>query len=304
MRKVLVIAGPTASGKTSFSLEMAEVLPGEIISGDSIQVYRGLDIGSGKIRPEEMRGIPHHLIDILDPNASFSAADFQRLARQEIERCPSMPIICGGTGLYLKACLYDYSFEKETEESPADETYEQMDTAALYALLLKLDPAQAEKIHPNNRRRIVRSLTIQKRTGRRQSEMVAAQNHDMIYDVFIAGCTQPRERLYARINARVEQMFRDGLRQEVEGLLGQGIAFSSPCMRGIGYQEWAPYFEHACTEDEVKEEIQKHSRQYAKRQYTWLNHQMPVHWFEPEDPADRQRMKEEILAWKNQSLNG
>lgn len=304
MRKVLVIAGPTASGKTSFSLEMAEVLPGEIISGDSIQVYRGLDIGSGKIRPEEMRGIPHHLIDILDPDASFSAADFQRLARQEIERCPSMPIICGGTGLYLKACLYDYSFEKETEESPADEAYEQMDTAALYALLLELDPAQAEKIHPNNRRRIVRSLTIQKRTGRRQSEMVAAQNHDMIYDVFIAGCTQPRERLYARINARVEQMFRDGLRQEVEGLLAQGIAFSSPCMRGIGYQEWAPYFEHACTEDEVKEEIQKHSRQYAKRQYTWLNHQMPVHWFEPEDPADRQRMKEEILAWKNQSLNG
>jgi len=304
MRKVLVIAGPTASGKTSFSLEMAELLPGEIISGDSIQVYRGLDIGSGKIMPAEMRGIPHHLIDILDPGASFSAADFQHLARREIGKCPSMPIICGGTGLYLKACLYDYRFEEETEESPADEAYEQMDTAALYAMLLQMDPAQSEKIHPNNRRRIIRSLTIQKRTGRRQSEIVAEQQHAMIYDAFIAGCTQPREQLYDRINARVEQMFRAGLQAEVEGLLAQGITFASPCMRGIGYQEWAPYFAHACTAEEVKEEIQRHSRQYAKRQYTWLNHQMPVHWFEPDQPADRDRMKEEILRWKSQSLSG
>ena len=300
MKKVLVIVGPTASGKTAFSLDMAESLNGEIISGDSIQVYRSLDIGSGKITESEMRGIPHHLIDVLDPHERYSAADFQKAARKEIDDCQGFPIVCGGTGLYLKACLYDYSFSEEAEETPADPEFEAMDTEKLYRLLMERDPLQAEKIHPHNRRRMIRTLTIFKRTGKRQSETEQEQSHQMIYDAWIAGCTMPREILHARIEQRVCMMFEEGLEREVEELLDQGVSFDDPAMRGIGYQEFRPYFEHKTELDSVKEEIIRHSRQYARRQYTWLNHQMPVHWFESLDPDACIRMKKEILAWAKQ----
>lgn len=303
MKKVLVIVGPTASGKTDFSLEMAEELHGEIISGDSIQVYRGLDIGSGKIRPEEMRGIPHHLIDILDPKEHYSAAQFQKDARYEIDHCAGFPIIAGGTGLYLKACLYDYQFTEETEESPADPEFEQMSSEELRKLLLERDPKQAEKIHANNRRRMIRTLTILKRTGVRQSEAVASQTHEPVYDIFLAGCTMDKELLHRRIGQRTAMMMEEGLEEEIRNLLAQGVTFDDPSMRGIGYREWKPYFEGECTAGEVLEEIRKHSRQYAKRQYTWLNHQMPVRWFRVLESADRERMKKEILEWAK-NLNG
>lgn len=298
MKKVLVIAGPTASGKTDFAVEAAERLNGEVISGDSIQVYRGLDIGSGKVTKEEMRGIPHHLIDILSPFDNYSAADFQQAARKIIDESEKPMIICGGTGLYLKACLYDYVFEEEEEEA-ADPELEAMDNEALYALLQRTDPVQAEKIHPNNRRRVIRSLTIGRRSGRRQSDIVAAQSHEMIYDAFIAGCTMPRPQLYQKINRRVELMFEAGLQKEVERLLDEGVTFNHPCMKGIGYREWEGFFYGGLTSREVMEEIQKHSRQFAKRQYTWLNHQMPVRWFTPGIPQEREQMLVEIENWIN-----
>ncbi len=297
MKKVLVIAGPTASGKTGFSLETAELLHGEIIGTDSIQLYRGLDIGSGKIRPEETRGIPHHMIDILEPTERYSAAQFQKEARRIIDECAGFPIVTGGTGLYLKALLYDYSFSEEEEDSPADPEFESMDNDALYALLLERDPVQAAKIHKNNRRRVMRTLTILKRTGIRQSDAVRAQNHEMIYDVFTAGCTMDKEKLHKRIEERTRMMIEEGLEDEIRSLLEKGVTFDHPSMRGIGYREWRPYFEGTCGVGEVLEEIRKHSRQYAKKQYTWLNHQMPVRWFDSTDPADRERIKEEILAW-------
>ena len=302
MKKVLVIAGPTASGKTGFAVEAAKRLDAEIISGDSIQVYRGLDIGSGKVTEEEACGIPHYLIDILSPFEDYSAADFQKAAREIIDQKDKLMIICGGTGLYLKACLYDYVFEEEDGDS-ADPEFEEMSSEELYALLLKIDPKQAEKIHPNNRRRILRSLTIARRTGRPQSEIVDSQDHKMVYDAFIAGCTMPREVLYDRINRRVEQMFEAGLQKEVEGLLAEGVSFENPCMKGIGYREWKDFFSGEKNAEEVKEEIQKHSRQFAKRQYTWLNHQMSVNWFRPDIPEERERMLEEIIRWRDSSDN-
>lgn len=298
MKKVLVIAGPTASGKTSFSLEMARLLHGRIISGDSIQVYRGLDIGSGKVTKEERGDIPHELIDILDPDGPYSACEFQKMARPLIEEQDPFPIIAGGTGYYLKACLYDYTFEAEEGDSPADPELEQLDSEELYAMLVKQDPIQAQKIHPHNRRRILRTLTILKRTGHRQSEVEQNQKHEPIYDVFIAGCTMDRDVLYERINQRVEQMFRDGLEEEVKGLLEKGYTFDDPGMRGIGYQEFREYFDGSMSLEETKELIQKNSRHYAKRQYTWLNHQMPVHWFNSLEETERSRMKEEILDWR------
>ncbi len=296
MKKVLVIAGPTASGKSSFAVSAAKRFGGEIISGDSIQVYRGMDIGSGKVTEEEMQGIPHHLIDILDPKQPYSVSDFQKAARGKIGQI-GFPIICGGTGLYLKACLYDYDFEQELEETD-DSDLEEMDSEALYAILRETDPQSAAKIHPNNRRRVIRALQIVRRTGQRKSDLEAMQKHEPVYDFFIAGCTMERSVLYDRINARVEAMFAAGLEQEVRGLLKQGVTFDDPAMKGIGYREFEPYFRGEASLAEVKAEIQKHSRNYAKRQYTWLNHQMPVHWFSVNDPAGREAVLEEIRQWK------
>lgn len=296
MKKVLVIAGPTASGKTSFSIQMAKMLKAEIISGDSIQVYRGCDIGSGKVTAAEMAGVHHDLIDILSPKDRYTSADFQKMARDLIDHADGLKIICGGTGMYLKACLYDYSFGEE-EGPSTDPKWEAYSDDELYALLQKVDPKQCEKIHPHNRRRVMRSLTIYEREGRPQSEIVADQKHEMLYDAFIAGCTMDRDVLYERINRRVEGMFASGLEAEVKELLNQGVTFSDACMQGIGYQEWQPYFAGSCSSEEVKLEIQKNSRQFAKRQYTWLNHQMPVHWFNSLDAKDTKRMADEIQQW-------
>jgi tRNA dimethylallyltransferase len=242
-----------------------------------------------------MQGIPHHLIDILDPKQPYSVSDFQKAARGKIAQT-GFPIICGGTGLYLKACLYDYDFEQEPEETD-DSDLEEMDNEALYTILKEADPESAAKIHPNNRRRVIRALQIKERSGRAKSEIEAIQQHAPVYDFFIAGCTMERSVLYERINARVESMFHAGLEDEVRGLLAKGVTFADPAMKGIGYREFEPYFNGDCTLDEVKAEIQKHSRNYAKRQYTWLNHQMPVHWFDISDEKECEHIVSEIMDW-------
>ncbi|MDD6726173.1 MAG: tRNA (adenosine(37)-N6)-dimethylallyltransferase MiaA, partial [Lactimicrobium massiliense] len=207
------------------------------------------------------------------------------------------PIICGGTGLYLKACLYDYAFPAENHEETIDPALDNMDNDALYALLVEKDPVQAEKIHPHNRRRVMRALTILARQGQTMSSLEAGQTHMPVYDIWIAGCTMDRDKLYARINARVEKMFALGLEQEVKDLLQNGSAFSDQAMQGIGYREFEPYIKGECTLDDVKTQIQTHSRQFAKRQYTWLRHQLPVHWFDITDEKEKQKMIEEIINW-------
>ena len=237
MKKVIVVAGPTAVGKSDFAIEIAKRYGLEIISGDSIQVYRGLDIGSGKVTEEETQGIKHHLIDILSPKESYSVSMFQSMARELMDSSEKPMIICGGTGLYLKACLYDYTFENEAEEAydPALDAYT---NEQLYEMLKETDPMQAAKIHPNNRRRVMRSLTIQKNTGKKQSDIEKEQKHELLYDAYIIGCTMEREHLYARINKRVENMFSKGLEQEIKHLLDAGVCFEDTCMEGIGYKEW------------------------------------------------------------------
>lgn len=296
MKKVLVIAGPTASGKTSFSIELAKRLNTEIISGDSIQVYKGFDIGSGKVTEAEKEGVPHHLIDILEPGTQYSVKDFQKEARTLIDNSSKPMIIAGGTGLYLKACLYDYVFTDE-EASPRNEKYDQYTNRELYEMLVERDPVQAEKIHENNRQRVLRSLTVLDNTGKRQSEIIDEQNHEPIYDFFIAGCTMARDELYERINLRVKMMIEKGLGQEVKGLLDKGITFEDPAMKGIGYREWADYFNGNLSITEVEALIARNSRRYAKRQYTWLNHQMPVHWFDPRNKEERSAMLDEMVKF-------
>lgn len=293
MKKVLVIAGPTAVGKSDFAIEIAKKYNLEIISGDSIQVYKGFDIGSGKVTKEEMQGIPHHLIDILDPKQSYSVSDFQTMARQFMDASDKPMIICGGTGLYLKACLYDYTFEKQEGDAYSPEL-EKYSNEQLYEMLVNSDPLQAQKMHPNNRRRVIRSLTLQKNTGKKQSDIVQQQTHTMLYDALIIGCTMDRTLLYERINQRVEKMFASGLQKEIQHLLNAGVNFTDTCMQGIGYKEWKQYYDGLQTVDEVKHEIQKHSRQFAKRQYTWFNNQMPVHWYDVTSQQDKERIVEEI----------
>ncbi len=295
MKKVLVVAGPTASGKTDFSVELAKRLDTEIISGDSIQVYKGFDIGSGKVTEEEKQGVKHHLIDILEPTIQYSVADFQRNARSLIDESSKPMIIAGGTGLYLKACLYDYEFVEQTLSR--DESLEKYTNHELYEMLLEKDPKQAEKIHENNRQRVIRSLTVLENTGKKQSDIIDEQEHKPIYDFFIAGCTMDREELYNRINLRVHNMIKKGLEQEVKGLLDKGITFDDPAMKGIGYREWKDYCDGNISIDVVEECIARNSRRYAKRQYTWLNHQMEVHWFDPRNNEERQNMLEQMVSF-------
>ncbi|MBR5207749.1 MAG: tRNA (adenosine(37)-N6)-dimethylallyltransferase MiaA, partial [Erysipelotrichaceae bacterium] len=281
MKKVLVITGPTAVGKSDAAVELALKLNGEIISGDSIQVYRGFDIGSGKITEEEMRGVPHHNLDVLDPKENYSVALFQKQARAAIEEITArgkLPILCGGTGLYLKACLYDYEFEQDSRELDLS-PFEAMDNDALVAYLNEKDPESLKSIHPNNRKRLIRACAIAS-TGTTKSESIESQKKEMIYDVLLLGLTCERKVLHERINLRVRKMQQKGLKCEMERLLNEGVTFDDQSMQGIGYKEWRGYFEGNMTEDEVIEAIQLHSRQFAKRQYTWFNNQFPVKWFD------------------------
>ncbi len=301
MKKVLVLVGPTGVGKTEFSIELAKKYNAEVISGDSIQVFKGLDIGSGKIKEEEMQGVLHHGLDILSFKESYSVADFQTFAKEKIDEIHAkgkLPMIVGGTGLYIKACLYDYVFEKQQEiDSDLLSKYEGMSNDDLYAYVQSIDPLQAQKIHINNRKRLLRAALIYDLHHETKSDQIAKQDHKLVYDAMIVGCTMERERLYQRINQRVEKMIEEGLEKEIQGLLDQGINFDDHAMQGIGYREWRDYFEKVKSKEEVIALIQKNSRQFAKRQYTWFNHQMETQWVDVSCESEKCTMMKKIEEW-------
>ncbi len=292
MQKVLVIAGPTAVGKTQFGIRCASLFNGEIISGDSIQIYKGLDIGSAKPDENELSQAKHYLIDIKEADGSYSVKEFQELSRKYIDQISSegkLPIIVGGTGLYIKACLYDYQFFEEDGE---DDQYEDLSNEELYELLKEKDPEALEKIHVNNRRRLIRALNIYEKHHKGISEIKAQQEHRPIYDCLIIGLTAPRKVLFERINERVDRMIEKGLVKEIKTLLDQGITFDDQSMQGIGYKEFRAYFEKEKSLEECVEDIKIHSRHFAKRQYTFFNHQLDVNWFE-----DKQEALKEVEQW-------
>ncbi|MEH6996208.1 tRNA (adenosine(37)-N6)-dimethylallyltransferase MiaA, partial [Neobacillus drentensis] len=248
-QKLLVIIGPTAVGKTKLSIELAKRYNGEIISGDSMQIYRGMDIGTAKIKIEEMEGIPHHLIDIKEPDESFSAAEFQQLVRAKISEITSkgkLPIIVGGTGLYIQAVIYDYQFS----EAPADEEFrlrlekraKEIGNEALHVELMKIDPESARQLHPNNVRRVIRALEIYHCTGKIMSEYQINQQPDLLYETALIGLTMDREKLYERINTRVDIMISEGLLEEVSGLYKQGVR-DCQSIQAIGYKEIYDYID-------------------------------------------------------------
>lgn len=284
MEKVIVVIGPTSVGKTKMGVALAKKLNGEVISGDSMQVYRQMDIGTAKVTIEEMEGVTHHCIDILDPKDQYSVHDFQQTVRKQITEITNrgrVPIIVGGTGLYIKAALYDYTFsEMENNHDKINKKYKDYTNEQLYAHLKQIDEESAKILHFNNRRRVLRAIEIYEQTGQKKSEMINEQEHICLYDAYFVGLTLPRELLYERINLRVDLMMKNGLQGEMESLIKQGLTRENQSMKAIGYKEWFDYFEGKCDLNEVSENIKKHSRQYAKRQYTWFKNQFDVHWYD------------------------
>lgn len=283
MEKVIVVVGPTGVGKTKMGVALAKHFNGEVISGDSMQIYKTMDIGTAKVTREEMGGIAHHLIDIKDPTENYSVKDFQdevRLKVKEITNRGKLPIIVGGTGLYIKAALYDYEFgESQMDHQEYIEKYRNYSNDELYSLLTKIDEKSAKELHLNNRQRVLRAIAIYESTGIKKSETVAKQNHELVYDAKFIGLTLERDVLYERINQRVDLMMKQGLLQEINGLMKKNYLNNLQSMKAIGYKEWFDYYKGVQTLEETLELIKKNSRNYAKRQYTWFNNQIPVKWF-------------------------
>lgn len=243
-----------------------------------------MDIGTAKVTNEEMEGIIHHCVDILEPIDTYSVKDFQDTVREKINDITSrgkMPIIVGGTGLYIKAALYDYEFS-ETQDDHAyyKEKYKDYDNEALFQHLMTIDSQSAKELHPNNRQRVLRAIEIYEQTGQKKSDILAKQQHICLYDAYFVGLTLDRALLYDRINLRVDKMKDMGLKAEMDSLYRSGLTRSHQSMKAIGYKEWFDYYEGLISKEDVYENIKKHSRQYAKRQYTWFKNQFDVHWYD------------------------
>ena len=288
MPKVLVICGATASGKTSLSVACAEKLNTEIVSADSMLVYRGLNIGTAKPTAEERKGVKHHMIDVVSPFDNFSVSDYEKAALPIVENLLAQgktPIICGGTGFYVNALLYKSQFGNTGASAEVRQKYETLyqekGKEYLHALLSEKDPESAKKLHENDVKRVIRALEIYDVTGKPKS----MQCDELVprFDFVALSIDYPRELLYERINLRVEQMFECGLMEEVQALLASGVSKSTQCMQGIGYKEIVEGLESGASIDEIKELIKKNTRNYAKRQITFFKRMENHVHLSPED---------------------
>lgn len=288
---IIAIVGPTASGKTELGVALAKAIDGEVISGDSMQVYQGMDIGTAKVTPDEMNGIPHHLIDILKPDETYSAYDFQQQAQQlitDITARGKVPIIVGGTGLYIQSVIYDYQFDDETispetEQRVAEQMAElkSYTNEALHDYLGTFDPNSQREIHPNNRKRVERAISYYLSTKKVLSNRKKSTQLTENYDTLLVGIEMSRDTLYSRINSRVDMMLSHGLLDEVQELIELGYE-SCQSMQAIGYKEMIPVIKNEMPLDEAITLLKQHSRNYAKRQMTWFTNKLNVHWLDRE----------------------
>lgn len=281
MIEVMAIVGPTASGKTALGIELAKAFNGEIINGDSMQIYRDMSIGTAKVKPEEMAGVTHHLLDIKDPEEPFSVAEYQKLVRDkiaEIKQKGKLPIIVGGTGLYIQAVLFDYRFsESQVDENLRNELYTELEEFGplhMHEKLMQLDPEI--DIHPNNTRRVVRALEIILGSEQKVDRSLALEP---MYNELIVGIDIPRALLYERIDRRVDAMMEEGLIREVEALRERGIR-DVQSIQAIGYKEIYAYLDGKLELDRAIELLKKNSRNYAKRQLTYFRNKLPVFWID------------------------
>ncbi|WP_205839241.1 tRNA (adenosine(37)-N6)-dimethylallyltransferase MiaA [Velocimicrobium porci] len=302
---LIVLTGPTAVGKTELSIELAKLVNGEIISADSMQVYRHMDIGTAKITPEEMQGVKHYLIDVLNPDEEFNIVLFQTLAKQamkEIYEKGKIPILVGGTGFYIQSVLYDIDFTK----TQTDSTYRmELESLAkekgafyLHEQLQKIDPASAKKIHANNIKRVIRALEFYKLTGKKISEHnEKEQSKESPYNFAYFVLNQDRKVLYERIDKRVDNMVKHGLIQEVKSLYEKGYQKNLVSIQGLGYKEIISYLEGDCTLEEAVYILKRDTRHFAKRQITWFKREKEVIWVDKQNKTE-----DEILAILKQEL--
>lgn len=299
MLKLAAIVGPTAVGKTSISIAVAQAMNAEIISCDSMQVYKGMDVGTAKASPGELKQVPHHLLDILEPDQAFTVADYQKIAKQKINQLNQqgkIPLMVGGTGLYYQAVVDDYPFFPNESQDIVRRKWEnickEMGLAYIYEQLLKVDKEYAQKIGANDQKRIIRAMEVWELTGEPFSAMQVRNKN--AYQLSVVGLFIERSLLYARIEDRVEQMFRDGLVEEVIGLRQKGYDLSLNAMNALGYKQVCYYLDGMLTRDDMISEIKRETRRYAKRQLTWFKKDQRIVWVNPEESADQDSLVKKI----------
>jgi len=289
--RLIVIGGPTASGKSAAAVRLCQRIGGEVISADSMQIYRNMDIGTAKPTPEEMGGIPHHLLSIADPGEKYSAAAYRELAAEAIQNvylANRTPVLCGGTGLYIDALTKPMSFAEHTgNETLRTELTALSETMVgklkLHQMLREVDPESAERLHINDVRRVIRAIEVYRMTGRTLSEQARLDREkERDYEVVMFALNWPREALYERINRRVDEMIRIGLVDEVRTLMNNGLTEGSTAMQALGYKEIVAALNGKHSMEEAIEAIKQGSRHYAKRQLTWFRRDERVHWIEAE----------------------
>lgn len=303
MKPLIILTGPTAVGKTELSIALAKSIGGEIISADSMQVYKYMDIGTAKIRSEEMDGVPHHLIDILEPDVAFNVAMFKDLAKSSVEdiyRRGRIPILVGGTGFYIQALLYDIDFSEEDSDSSIRKELETLveikGAAFLHEKLREVDPESAEQIHANNVKRVIRALEYYQLHGEKISTHNETERHkESPYDFLYFVLTHDRQVLYERIEKRIDQMIDHGLISEVDNLLKKGYDSSLVSMQGLGYKELIPYLQKKCTLDEAIYVLKRDTRHFAKRQLTWFRRERNVRWLDKSLVSSDEEILKEIL---------
>ena len=303
-----MLLGPTAVGKTELSLDLAEALGTDIISGDSMCIYRGFDIGSAKPSQEEQARVTHHLVDVLDADESFSVTEFVTRVGTLVhaqEAAGQLPFIVGGTGLYIKALIEGYDFNKSQEHGAFRRAMariaERRGNARVHGFLAHRDPATAARLHANNLRRVIRALEVVRYGAERISQERAMDTGDAPYHAFVIGLTRERAHLYARINARVEAMFAAGLAEEVAALLARGVRRDAPAMKGIGYRETAAYLSGEMSRMEAISAIQTATRHFAKRQMTWYRRMPYIRWYDADAQAGQQLLHAilaDVYTWR------
>ena len=287
--KLIILAGPTASGKTSVSIDLAKRIGGEIISADSMQVYRGMDVGTAKIKTDEMQGVKHYLINVLDPTEDFNIVKFQNMVKysiEEIKQNGHIPILVGGTGFYIQSVIYDIDFDTQDDNGDIrkalEEEYDKMGADFMYEKLKKIDSVSAENIHKNNKKRIIRAIEY----FLINNALISAHNEsqrkkDSPYDFRFFVLNPPRDILYDRINQRVDKMVEEGLVREVKDLKNAGLSIENISMQGIGYKEILEYLDGEITLDEAVDKIKQNTRHMAKRQVTWFKREKDVIYINP-----------------------
>ena len=308
MTPLIILTGPTAVGKTDLSIQLAKAVDAEIVSADSMQIYKYMDIGSAKVTEEEMQGVKHYLVDEIEPDMPFSVSEYKRMAEEYIDEISSRGknvIVTGGTGLYLNSLIYDMDFGKSDANQELREELnkklEEHGPAYMYEKLISLDKEAAERIHPNNTKRVIRAIEVAM-SGEKMNDFSKDLRYNKKYRPIIIVLNRDRQALYDRINLRVDIMLKNGLIEEVKGLLEKGYTKDMISMQGIGYKEIIKYFDGEYTLDEAIEIIKRDSRRYAKRQLTWFRRYEDAKWFEIDKFDSAEELKNAVVSYVKEML--